>query len=135
MRQAWDACGECTKLKANFAPDEKLCVVCRAVKNAGRATLGLLDRETNWIYRPDWYHAVIAMARSNLWRKMWKTGGGVNGGGPWPLWVDVDNIWYGSDIEDPREACPDGIVIGPKLGQFKPKSSRRRKTRPADGRI
>lgn len=125
LRQAWDACEDCAEAKNRFVKDDELCSVCQAVKMAGRQSLGLFDRATNWIYRPDWHHAVIAMARANLWRKLWKVGGGVNGNGPWPLWVDVDNIWYGSDIEDPREACPEGLTIGVKLGQVKPKASRR----------
>lgn len=101
-----------------------------ALKTAGRETLGLLGRASNWAYRPDWWAAVIAGTRANLWRRAWKIGGGLNGPGPWPLWFDVDNIWYGSDLDDPREAAPEGLPLSPvdgpyNLGEFKPKHSKR----------
>jgi hypothetical protein len=96
-----------------------------AIKNAGRQTLGLLASETNFIYRPDWWHAGIAMDRSNRWRKMWKTGKTQN---RWPLWIDVDNVWYASDEEDPIKAAPEGWEIdntGMKLGHYKTKATRK----------
>lgn len=129
MRDAWDSCPRprCAEIKQAGGSDDDLCQVCQVVKTAGRATLGLMAKRSNWLYRPDWWFTVVAQARVNLWRKAWRIGGGLNGSGPWPLWIDVDNIWYGSDIADPRVACPDGIKLGPGLGQAKPKRSKRNK--------
>lgn len=131
MRDAWDGCPRprCAEIKDAGGRDEDLCQVCQVVKASGRATLGMIGSETNWIYRPDWWHGVKAQFRVNLWRKIWRIGGGPNGPGPWPLWIDVDNVWYGSDIADPRVACPGGIKIGPGLGMAKPKRSKRNRNR------
>ncbi|WP_155368705.1 hypothetical protein [Catellatospora vulcania] len=99
--------------------------VTKALKEAGRKTLGMLASETNWIYRPDWWFSIIAMDRANRWRKMWKTG---REQGRWPLWIDVDNVWYASDDEDGVAAVPAGWALDPsgmKLGAYKHKATRK----------
>jgi hypothetical protein len=99
--------------------------VLKALKEAGRKTLGMLASETNWIYRPDWWYSIIATDRANRWRKMWKTGREQN---RWPLWVDVDNVWYASDVEDGVAAVPAGWNLDPtgmKLGAYKHKATRK----------
>lgn len=105
--------------------------VFEALKLAGRASLGLFDTETNFVYRPDWWHAIIAGTRATMFRRAWRIGGGRDGAGPWPLWYDVDNVYYGSDVADPWVAAPAGLPLGPvgelvgdQLGKYKPKKSR-----------
>lgn len=99
-----------------------------AVKMAGRATLGLFFSPTNWIYRPDWWFAVVALTRCNLWRKLAKV---ARTDGRYPLTVDVDNIHYHSEDANARRAFPAALVdqrgrplfdqAGLKLGCFKHK--------------
>lgn len=101
--------------------------VVEAVKLVGHKTPGAWASETNFIYRRDWWHSVIAMNGANLWRRAWKVGGGVNGKGPWPWYIDTDCIWYGSDHDDHKRFADDhGIPYdesGIKLGHFKPKGT------------
>ncbi len=91
-----------------------------AVKAAGRETLGLLNSATHTTYRPDWHHAVIGQARSNLWRKVWKVYGlDVRT----PLAIDTDCVWYGSEDADPVTAMPSVFVLGDGPGQLKHKGT------------
>jgi len=106
-----------------------------AVKMVGHKTYGALDSATNWAYRPHWWYSILALSRANLWRKLWAVGKNT---GQWPLWVEVDAVWYGSTCEDPQEAAtvlqfpgpsgPKGIVLdmeGKQFGRFTPKGTRR----------
>jgi hypothetical protein len=88
-----------------------------------------MNRPGNSVYRPDWHHAVIAQARSNLWRKLWKVGTTAD---RWPIEIMVDNAWYESDDPDPERARPVGLPPCNRLGQtdalgtFKVKGTRER---------
>jgi len=90
------------------------------VKAAGRETIGLLNSPTYTTYRPDWHYAVIAQARSNLWRKLWRQYG-IDG--RTPSAVDTDCVWYGSRLADPIAACPSIFVLGDAPGQVKHKGT------------
>ncbi len=93
--------------------------VAAAAKAVYRESIGLLNRDTNWMYRPDWHYSIIALARANLWRKMWRVG---QAEGRWPLSIDVDNVTYGAATPDPVEAVPRVFTLGDRLGQFKVKA-------------
>lgn len=125
MRSAFDAV---TDPASGYDPHEAQRVAA-TIKDAGRGTLGLLNRPTNYVHRPDWWYSIVSLTRANLWRKAWKIGTTED---RWPLWFDVDNIWYASDIDDPREACPVGLKLAPvdrgaKLGEFTVKGTRQRR--------
>lgn len=112
----------------NFSPED-VERVRFAIKCAGRETLGLLDRASNWAYRPDWWYAVVALARANLFRKMWKASQATTGmPARWPCRIDVDNVYYPSDEPDATKAAPGAFSIddtGLVLGSFKAKNSLR----------
>ncbi len=92
--------------------------VAAAAKAVYRESVGLLNRATNWMYRPDWHYSIIALARCNLWRKMWKVGRDED---RWPLAIDVDNVAYGSADPDPVASIPKALNLGDYPGQFKVK--------------
>jgi len=101
-----------------------------AVKEAGRAALGEFDSATHWAYRPDWWHAVIAQFRCNLWRRMHRAAREEQ---RYPLWIDTDNVWYGSDDEDWEKSAPSAFPIdntGRKLGHYKHKGTMPLRRRP-----
>lgn len=91
-----------------------------AAKAAGRETIGLLNSETHSTYRPDWHYAVIAQARANLWRKVWKIYGQDQ---RVPLTIDTDCVWYGSESPDPTVMPPSAFRFGDTPGALKPKRS------------
>lgn len=91
-----------------------------AVKMSTREAIGLLNSSTYSTSRPDWHFAVIAQARSNLFRKLWKVYGSEARA---PLAIDTDCVWYGSDNPDPVASLPDGWVLGDMPGQFKVKGT------------
>jgi hypothetical protein len=99
----------------------------RAVKDSYRHAVGQLATPTGRVYRPDWRHAVIAEARCNLWRKVWRVGLTE---GRWPAVIDVDQVVYPAAEcgPDPVASCPRGFAsavrpaIGTELGQFKVKA-------------
>lgn len=100
--------------------------VRQAAKEVYREAWGLLNRSSNAVYRPDWHFTILAQARANLWRKVWAVGQAED---RWPVGIDVDNVWYGSEHEDPEQACPRGLVpprgkTRDQLGQFKVKGTR-----------
>lgn len=110
--------------------------VMAAAKSAYKEGWGLLNYISdqgvrNAIYRPDWHYAILAQARSNLWRRMWQVG---HAEGRWPVEIKVDHVWYESDSPDPIEAKPSGIPLVNKdnrtdtLGTFKPKGTREKVT-------
>lgn len=93
-----------------------------AFKQAGaRETIGLMNSKTYTTYRPDWYASIVAMARVNLWRKIFKV---ADTSGRYPRAIDTDCIWYGSNDLDATLSCPEPLVLGDRLGQFKVKGSR-----------
>lgn len=90
-----------------------------AMKDSMRATLGLTNSSTYTTYRPDWWHTIVATARCNLFRRMWKVG---KDDGMYPVAVDVDCLYYASTEADPQLAAPSSLVFGDGLGQFKVKA-------------
>ncbi len=102
-------------------------IALTALKQTYSQTIGWLDsskqrekEEPQDLFRPDWRHAIIAQANANLYRKA---------RGVWinteqaPVAVGTDCLYYVSDIQDPRIACPAGIALGEGLGDFKIKAS------------
>lgn len=85
------------------------------LKDTMRSTLGLFNSETNATYRPDWWQAVVGVARANLFRKMWNAGKE----GRYPYAIETDCVYYHSDNPDPIQAAPLAFVMGHGLGQFK----------------
>lgn len=77
----------------------------RAIKATYAETIGLLGREGGRVDRPDWRHAIIAQARVNLFRKVWRVG---NVTGRWPVRIKIDALTYTSDEYDPVAAIPCG---------------------------
>jgi hypothetical protein len=93
-------------------------VLIGALKEAYRQAHGLMNREGGRCYRPDWYSAIVAQARSNLFRKLWTA---YYQHGHRPLRVDVDNVWYASDSPDPVSCAPPNFKLAEgthKLGAF-----------------
>lgn len=106
--------------------------VAQAVKSAYKETLGLIkpteyEQGKTTFYWPYNHYAVIAHARATLWRKVWATGLRDD---RWPVTIDVDNVWYGSDAEDPDRGKPRSISLldregrPDRLGTFKVKGTR-----------
>lgn len=96
----------------------------KGFKQCYAETFGLLGRAGGRIHRPDWHHAIVAEARSNLWRKLYRNANS----GRWPLRVDHDNVWYGHDSADPVATCPEAFILAEpdqyRLGRFKVSGSR-----------
>jgi len=90
--------------------------VLPALKATYREAVGMLDRDTGRMHRPDWRHAVIGLARANLWRKVWRVGTREN---RWPVQVKTDAVTYWSDQPDPALACPVLLQLGTGRGEFK----------------
>lgn len=126
---------------------ERVELVRDALKESGRRTLGMLasrKSDTTRAYRPDWWYAVVALTRCNLWRAMDKIGAdmlgygrkqGINPEGRYPALIDVDNVYYPSDDRNPVTARPVALPFDPsgvRLGHFKPSRSVRRRS-PAAG--
>lgn len=65
-------------------------LVRRGAKDAGRETIGLFNAPGHWMYRPDWHYAIIALARSNLFRKILSA---VRGGSV-VHHIDTDCVWF-----------------------------------------
>lgn len=109
-------------------------VVQDAIKRAQTREVygGMKSTESGWIRRPDWWAAIVATHSTNLWRKCWEIGQRTD---VWPLYIETDCLWYGSDAEDPTVAAKDlswtdpvthkkrGIILGESLGQFHPKGT------------
>lgn len=88
----------------------------QALKATFRETVGMLARDTSRVYRPDWRHAVMGMARWSFWRKLLTIGEQSD---RWPTGVNVDCVTYAANTRDPVAACPAGITLGVDAGQFK----------------
>jgi hypothetical protein len=92
-----------------------------ALKQAYREMWGLLDSPTALVQRRDWHFGGLAMSRANLFRRLWKIGHTED---RWPLWIDVDEVWYSGPTPDVHDACPKGITLiegdeTPGLGKFR----------------
>jgi len=91
-------------------PDDA--IVFDTVKAVYKMARGMLEVPQSRVYRPDWAHAIIAQARTNLWRKIWAEGAGgrpatktspaVRASGRWPVAVIADSVYYTSDDPNPR---------------------------------
>lgn len=77
---------------------------------AAREAIGMFGSGTGSVQRSDWQHSIIAMKRSNAWRRAWSVGQQYD---VWPLWIDDDSIVYQDQVTalDAR--------IGEHLGQVK----------------
>lgn len=80
-------------------------LVAAAAKEAGTRGIGMLGKSDgrSSIWRPDWFAAINATKRANLWRIAWRIG---RGEGRWPVAFDDDAVWYAADADDPRAAAP-----------------------------
>lgn len=76
------------------------------IKRTYRETLGMLIRPGGRVYRPDWHHAVVGMARVNLFRRIWTAAEA----GRFPESINVDAVTYGSDNPDPIAAAPAALA-------------------------
>jgi hypothetical protein len=128
--------GEClrdayTGVAALSDDPTEVALVRAALKQAGREGPGLWNKGANWIYRPDWWYALVALTRCNIWRAMWREG---KTSGRWPLMIDRDQMWYESELEDPVASAPKTFRLdwdpglktwtGLQLGRVKPKATR-----------
>lgn len=59
------------------------------------------------IQRRDWGATVAQTHRANTWRAMRRAGEA----GRWPLRIDTDMVWYGSDNPDPYADAPAGFRV------------------------
>lgn len=90
-----------------------------AARRVYKETYGMWRRRGR-VHRPDWHYATIAMARANLWRKMWRA---YSGAMMAPLYIETDDVFYDTDQPDWALAAPTGFTLdatGRKLGSFKP---------------
>lgn len=110
--------------------------ILATVKAVFRQTSGLLAYVPeggvhNATFRPDWHGALVALARSNGWRRMWTIGRRES---RWPVEIDADNVWYESDDPDPERSRPAGLPRlnragrSDTLGTFKTKGTRERQS-------
>lgn len=98
--------------------DDDARAVMKAVKAAYREAIGMWnhtddDGRPSATYRPDWHHAVIAQARANMWRTLWKVG---REEGRWPLEIKTDGVWFESDDQDQEKARPSGLKVVNRSG-------------------
>ena len=86
-------------------------VLFDTLKGVYRRTRGMLQAPGRRVYRPDWGHAVVGLARANMWRAMYAEGMKT---GRWPIYVDADQAWYTSTEEDAEAdgAWPDTFTRG-----------------------
>lgn len=82
--------------------------VRRAVKATYTEAIGLMGREGGRVFRPDWRHTLIAAARCNLFRKMWRVARDEH---RFPVRIKVDAVTYASDEYDPVAAAPAGLRL------------------------
>lgn len=102
-----------------------------AVKAGYHAAHGGWNSAASDIRRPDWDAALTALARCNLWRKMWRAAAATNpDAGYWlPAFVDgIDTVYYPSRHRDPFAVEVPGFpLVVPdrpdtdRLGRFVPK--------------
>lgn len=102
---------------ARLSKDPVLHTVVKGVYKAG---LGLMRRtESGRICRPDWQQTVVGLARSNLWRKMWREG---RTSGRWPVEIHADAVWYAGADHTPD--WPDTFREGLGPGFFQHEETR-----------
>jgi hypothetical protein len=98
--------------------DEDAVAVLHALKRGYKQAWGLLNSPDSLTYRPDWHHSIQAMARVNMWRKLWTV---ARRDDRWPVAINVDEVWYGSDRSSPVDASP--LDLRPGAGGYKPTKS------------
>lgn len=79
---------------------------------------GLWFNDTSHIHRPDWHHTVIATARSNHFRRIYKE---AQIGLRWPTLINVDSVTYASECANWEDDAPahEHFPVRPGLGGFK----------------
>lgn len=93
------------------------CPILGAVKGTYAKGVGYLGHEDGHpLSRPDWRHHVVATARANLARKLYRAG---ESAGRYPLAVVHDLVLYPSNEPDPKVAAPAELEVGAGLGQVK----------------
>jgi hypothetical protein len=118
LRDMWDAAGG-----IDDAADGR--AVRDAIGAGYKAAHGKWRSQRSDIRRPDWAAALVATARTNLWRRA----DTATRAGWWPAYIDgIDTVWYATD--DPT-VHPPGIVTDKyplntgratdKLGTFRAK--------------
>jgi hypothetical protein len=95
--------------------DQDAAAVYDALRDVWHATHGMITTQSQG-KRRDHDHTIIAAYRANLLRKLVRIGEAET---RWPLAIATDNVAYASADPDPRSACPAGLVLGDRLGQFK----------------
>jgi hypothetical protein len=108
---------------ARDAGDVEAGAVLESVKRIYTDAIGRLNKTSergNPLFRPDWYHSIVATARANLTRKLYAV---AERTGRRPLAIYADAVLYASDSANPETACPAGLrydAAGIELGQVKP---------------
>lgn len=130
--------------RAGFAYDDTgrsdLIATWTALKECYSRTIGMLNAPGTLVRRPDWHYAIIAQARTNLFRAMRKaaTKTPENPNPRYPLGIDTDLVWYSADTTDRQELKdnpPHGFRVytgapgAPKLGGFTVKKIEERRRR------
>lgn len=92
-----------------------------ATKDLYKHGLGMLERPRARVYRPDWAHTVIALARANQFRKIWAT---YHAEGRVPVRVEHDQVTYTSQSADPELNWPIGFNKAPDHGGYTVKGTR-----------
>lgn len=105
---------------ARSANDPADAAALRAVKLSTNRALGWLAGSfhdaSDELFRPPWYHAVIATARANLYRRLRKV---LSASAQAPFAIATDCLFYASPERDPIAAAPPELPLGAGLGQFK----------------
>ncbi|MGH2532879.1 MAG: hypothetical protein ACRDJW_11325 [Thermomicrobiales bacterium] len=113
-----DAIATCVANMEKFSGRDDERAVYWALKMAYKEGLGYLANPDARAQRPDWYAAVIAQARANLWRKMKKIADTTK---RTPMFIETDCVWYSAETSDAEEAWQEiGAPAGYKLGKDKP---------------
>lgn len=93
-------------------PDRDAELVHATLKLSYRQALGLLNSSGGRIYRPEWWHTVVAKARANLYRKL--VAATKLPAPRYPLEIpNTDSVIYASEHEDPWTAAPDNFKVVP----------------------
>jgi hypothetical protein len=66
-----------------------------AIKDTYARTVGMFNRPTSRIYRPDWRDTIVDLAKINLLRKCAMVS---------PLRYNIDSIWVATDYADGRNS-------------------------------
>lgn len=95
-------------LTAETIDDDRL---TKAIKGAYSHTIGMLVRPGARVHRPDWAHAVIALARCNAFRRILPVGLA----GMWPVEIDRDAVWYPTSSPGPAAGRSESEVRPPGI--------------------